>query len=74
MWSPNVELNSNGLTMQIKSYKMTYNETGNDIRIIRTITLNKGSLQSKGIVLESNSELHFEQIEKVIQGIADNQP
>ena len=66
------ELNSNGLAEQIKTYLMKYDEMADDMRIIRTITLNKGSLQSKGIVLESNSELHFEQIEKIIQEVSDS--
>jgi hypothetical protein len=66
------ELNSNGLTKEISSYKMNYSESADDLRIIRTITLKKGRLQARGIVLESNSELHFEQIEKIIQDIADN--
>jgi len=67
------ELNANGLTTQIKTYKINYVETSDDMRIIRTITLNKGMLKSRGIVLESNSELHFEQIEKIIQEATDNQ-
>ena len=66
------ELNANGLTEQIKSYKMNYSEISDDLRIIRTITLQKGTLKSRGIVLESNSELHFEQIEKINQESSDN--
>lgn len=67
------ELSSNGLTVKIKSYKMDYNETSDDLRVIRTITLQKGNLTSGGIVQESNSELHFEQIEKIDQDVTDNQ-
>lgn len=66
------ELNDNGLSEQIKTYKMNYSETIDDLKIIRTISLKKGNLHSKGIVLESNSELHFEQIEKINQE-TDNQ-
>lgn len=66
------ELNSNGLTVQIKSYKMDYNEISDDLRVIRTITLQRGILNSTGIDLESNSELHFEQIEKINQDVTDN--
>ncbi len=66
------ELNSNGLTVQIKSYKMNYDEISDDLRVIRTITLQRGILNSTGIDLESNSELHFEQIEKINQDVTDN--
>lgn len=66
------ELNENGLTEQIKTYKMKYNESSDDLRIIRTITLQKGILKSQGINLESNSELHFEQIEKINPEVTDN--
>lgn len=67
------ELNSNGLTVQIKSYQMDYNETSDDLRIIRTITLQKGSIHSTGIDLETNTELYFEQIEKIKQDVTDSQ-
>jgi len=66
------ELNSNGLTLDTKSYKMTFDERTNDIRTIRTITLIKGDLQSRGIELENNSELHFEQIEEIVKEVKDN--
>jgi hypothetical protein len=52
------ELNTNGLIKSLKTYKMDYVDTTDEMRIIRTITLQKGELQSSGIVLESNSELY----------------
>lgn len=67
------ELSENGLTKDVRTYKMDYSETSDDLRIIRTITLQKGELRSRGIVEESNSELHFEQIEKINQDLPENQ-
>ncbi|MBI9098729.1 MAG: pallilysin-related adhesin [Spirochaetaceae bacterium] len=67
------ELNANGLTKEVKLYKMNYSETSDDFRIIRTITLQKGKLKVDGLMRESNSELHFEQIEKINQDVSDPQ-
>jgi hypothetical protein len=66
------ELSSNGLTKDIRTYSMKYNEAADDLRIIRTITLQKGELGTGGIKPESGQELHFEQIEKIDQDTMDN--
>jgi len=66
------ELSLNGLTREVRTYLMNYSETSDDLRIIRTITLQEGTLRSRGISPESGSELHFEQIEKVNQESTEN--
>ncbi len=66
------EIQSNGIIKDKKSYKLSYNETSDDMRIIRTITLNKGSIQSKGILLSNEPEFNYEQIEKKIEEVIDN--
>lgn len=65
------ELSANGLTKDLSTYSMKYSESSDDLRIIRTITLQQGELKTEGIS-PIGQELHFEQIEKIDQGTKDN--